>query len=179
MLDDTALLNTSVAQPYNFAQGYADGIEFSASGQLTSNLSDFFNYAYEDARGEGISGGIFAFNANSLPGNQYTFLDHVQLNTATAGLTYRRDAMWSSLEALYGSGLRTGFNNSASLPSHLTYDWTLGYKFSQSSPLAGFSSSVDWLNILNDAYPITINNGFNSNHYAAGTEFMVHLAREF
>jgi len=179
MLDDTGLLNTSLAQPYNYSFGYATGVELSIVGELAPNWSEFFNYAYEDARGEGISGGIFAFNSANIPPNQYLFLDHVQLDTATAGLTYKKDSYWSTLQGLYGSGLRTGPNNANTLPTHLTFDFTVGYKFIGDSGWKGTHVAVDWLNITNLAYPITINNGFNGSHYAAGAQYFVHLGREF
>jgi hypothetical protein len=180
MLDDTQLLNTAISQPYNFAQGYANGVELSLSGDITNNLSDFFNYSYEDARGEGISGGIFAFSTSTLPPNSYQFLDHIQLNTANAGLTFRQGQLWTTLQSLYGSGLRTGPNNGVSLPAHLSFDYTLGYKFLSSNTwFEGAHIAVDWLNVTNNVYPITIANGFNGSHYAAGTEFIVHIGKEF
>ena len=58
MLDDTQLPGTSMAQPYNFAHGFATGVELSVSGSFAPGWSDFFNYAYEDARGQGISGSV-------------------------------------------------------------------------------------------------------------------------
>ena len=67
MLDDAQLLNTSIAQPYNFETGYAYGVEFSLKGQIISDWSDFFNYSYEIAKGKGISGGIFAFPPGTVP----------------------------------------------------------------------------------------------------------------
>jgi outer membrane cobalamin receptor len=180
MMDDTQLLNTSIAQPYNFANGYASGIEFSFNGEIIPHLTDFFNYSYEDSRGRGISGGIFAFDPSSYPASNYQFLDHVQLNTANAGLTYAADQYWTTLTGLYGGGLRTGPNNTLSLPSHLSFDFTLGYKFKSSNEwLSGFKASLDILNLTDNAYPITIANGFNGSHYSAGREFFAHLGKEF
>ena len=87
-LDDAQLLNTSIAQPYNFAQGFAYGVEGSIQGHITEDLTDYINYTYEIAEGKGISGGIFIFPAGQQPGNGYQFLDHVQVHTLNAGLTY-------------------------------------------------------------------------------------------
>jgi len=79
MLDDTQLLNTSIAQPYNFSRGFAWGLELSTKGDISNHWSDFLNYSYEIAMGCGISGGLFAFNsANPPPPNSWQFLDHVQ-----------------------------------------------------------------------------------------------------
>ena len=178
MLDDTQLLNTSLAQPYNFARGYAYGTEFSLSGKISDNWSDFANYSYEIAKGKGISGGLFAFAPSQAPSNQYQYLDHVQINTANAGVTYTKNAWWWTLQGSFGSGLRTGPNNSRSLPGHFTADTTVGYVFRGASWAQKWKISGDILNITNTVYPITVANGFNGSHYAAGRQYFVHLAKE-
>lgn len=175
MLDDTQLLNTSIAQPYNFGRGFAWGVEFSTKGDLCSHLSDFLNYSYEIAMGNGISGGLFT---GTQPTNTWQFLDHVQIQTANAGLTYQQTHLWWTTQALYGSGLRTDPNNGTSLPSHLTFDTTVGYEFAGESWWEKWKVSGDIINIFNNLYPITIANGFNGSHYAAGTQYFVHLIKD-
>lgn len=178
MLDDAQLLNSSIAQPYNFATGYAYGIEFSIKGQLGDDWSDYANYSFEIAKGQGISGGIFAFPAGTTFPPGYQFLDHVQEHTANAGLTYSHNHFWWTSQALFGSGLRTGPNNTLSLPDHFTLDTTLGYEFHGDCWYTRFKLSGDALNLFNNVYPITIANGFNGSHYAAGREFFVRLSKE-
>jgi len=177
MLDDTQILNTSIAQPFNFARGFAWGVELSTKGDFAEHWSDFLNYSYEIAMGNGISGGLFAFNGNG-PGNSWTFLDHVQIQTATLGVTYHTPKFYWSSQALFGSGLRTDPNNGTSLPSHLTFDTSVGYEFQGESWWEKWKLSGDILNITNNVYPITISNGFNGSHYAAGTEYFAHLTKE-
>jgi outer membrane cobalamin receptor len=179
MLDDTQLLNTSIASPYNYANGYAYGVEFSWKGRLTSELSDYFNYSYEIAKGENISGGTFAITPNNLPPpNTYIFLDHVQVHTANAGVSYSKDRYFASAQGLFGSGLRTGPSNANSLPAHLTFDATAGYEFKGDTWLTQWKVSGDVLNIFDNAYAISIANGFNGSHYAAGREFFIRLTKE-
>lgn len=179
MLDETQLLNTGIDQPYNFATGYAYGVEFSTRGTLAKDWSDFANYSYEIAEGEGISGGDFAFtNANLPPAGVYQFLDHCQIHTANAGFTFDPGDLWVTAEGLYGGGLSTGPGNSLRLPGHFTADLTLGYKFQKSSGLEGMKASLDVLNVSDNPYVIFINNGYNGNHYEAGREFLFHLAKE-
>ena len=180
MIDDAQLLNTSVAQPYNFKEGYAYGTEVSLAGQITNRWSDFFNYSYEIAQGRGLSGGLFIFPSGGGPGDSYTYLDHLQMNTANAGVTYKNAGFWWTTQALYGGGLRTGANNRKSLPPHTTADTTVGYAFAKSDELTSrLKISADILNISDDRYPITVANGFNGSHYAAGREYFVHLSKEF
>jgi len=180
MLDDVQLLNTSIASPYNFATGYAYGVEASVTGQITEDLTDYINYSWEIAKGKGISGGIFAFAPGQQPSNDYQFLDHVQIHTVNAGLTYNWRSFWFTGQGLFGSGLRTDPNNASSLPSHLTFDLSVGYNFKKLGPSwwNDLKLSLDVLNITDNAYPITIANGFNGSHYSAGRTFYLHLIKE-
>jgi len=177
-LDDAQLLNTSIAQPYNFQMGYAYGTEFSIRGKVDNNWSDFLNYSYEIAKGKGIGGGIFAFPPGTSQTSDWQYLDHVQIHTVNAGATYATDRLWWTIQTLLGSGLRTGPGNSNTLPPHLTFDTTFGYKFTGASWFERFKVSADILNILDNPYPISVANGFNGSHYAAGREFIIHLNKE-
>ncbi len=177
MLDESQLLNTDIAQPYNFATGYAYGVEFSIQGKIDKDWSDFANYSYEIAEGQGISGGLFAFppGTDFEPG-VYQFLDHCQINTANVGLTYNPGDLWITATGLYGGGLSTGPDNSLRLPDHLTMDTTIGYAFKKGSGLSGLKASLDVLNVFDNPYVIFINNGYNGNHYENGRELIFHLA---
>ena len=177
MLDDTQLLNSSIAEPFNYASGFAYGTEVTYRGTFSPRVSAFVNGAYEIAMGNGISGGLFSIPTAQIPTN-WAYLDHVQILTANAGVTYKDDHWWGTFQPLYGSGLRTGVNNTQNLPGHLTFDATLGYEFKGETWWEKFKVSADVLNILNDSYPITIANGFNGSHYSAGTEWYVHLLKE-
>ncbi len=150
-------------------------MEVSLRGKIQENLSHFVNYSYGYAHGQGISGGIFAV---APTGGGYQFLDHCQLHTVNAGLTYQRGPLWATTQGLYGSGLRTGPNNARSLPGHFTMDFTLGYEFKGTSWWSRFKLSGDVLNIFNNTYPITIANGFNGSRYAAGRQYFIHLVKE-
>jgi hypothetical protein len=92
-------------------------------------------------------------------------------------VTYARSDYWWTGQVLYGSGLRTGEFNSVSLPAHFSLDTTVGYEFRGESWWSQFKLSADLLNILDNRYPITIANGFNGSHYAAGRQFFVRLSK--
>lgn len=170
VLDDQQLPNTSIAQPYNFATGYAYGAEFSVAGSLDSNFSERISYSYQIAKGKGISAGVLT-NSISEDLSQDQFLDHVQVHTIISSLTYSKNGFWCTLQGLYGSGLRTGQNNSLSLPGHFTLDTSVGYDF------RGLKISGDALNVFNNIYPITISNGFNGSYYAAGRQLFIRLTK--
>ncbi|MEO5971598.1 MAG: TonB-dependent receptor [Bdellovibrionia bacterium] len=177
MLDDAQLLSTSLAQPYNYAEGFAYGLELSVKGQINEDWSEYANYSYQIAKGRGLSGGLFAFPPNGGPSSDYQFLDHVQMHTFNSGLTYSKNKFWGTLQLLYGSGLRTGEGNAGELPAHITMDSTFGYEFHGDSWLSQFKLSLDVLNIFDNAYPITIANGFTGSRYAPGREIFIHLVK--
>lgn len=178
MLDDTELLNTSLAAAYNYATGYAYGVELSIRGKISSHWSDYLNYSWEIAKGEGESGGLFALPPGTVIPQGYLFLDHVQISTANAGVAWSTDHWLWSTQALFGSGLRTGPNNTLSLPAHCTFDTTLGYDFHGHSFLPKSKIALDVLNILDNAYPVTVSNGFNASHYAPGRTFLARFTTE-
>jgi outer membrane receptor protein involved in Fe transport len=176
VIDEKALLRTSLVQPFNFAVGYAYGAEVGLRGKVTEDWSEYANYSYTIAKGKGISGGIWTGEA---PDNtEYQFLDHVQLHTANLGVTYEKNNFWWTGQSVFGSGLRTGPDNNVSLPSHLTFDTTVGYSFTGKSWLTRFRLSGDVLNILDNRYPITIANTYNNSNYAAGRQFFLRLTKE-
>jgi outer membrane cobalamin receptor len=178
MLDDAQLLKTSIAQPYNFERGFAKGIEASWKGQLGDAFSGFANYTYEIAKGRGVSGGIFAFPAGTVSTGDFQFLDHVQLQTANGGIGYHHGPVSASIEGLWGSGLRTGPNNSGHLPPHFSTDLTAGYEFHGGDWWSHWKLSADLLNAFDNAYPITVANGFNGSHYAAGRQYFMRLTKD-
>ena len=178
MLDDTQLLNTSIASPYNFAVGYAYGVEYSLRGKLTPNLADYFTYSFEVAKGKGNNGGTFSLDPDQIPRDSYIYLDHVQIHTANAGLTYSTDRWHATVQGQFGSGLRTGENNSKHLPDHFSFDLSGGYNITGESWWTRWTVSGDILNLFDNVYPISIANGFNGSHFVAGREFFVRLSKE-
>ena len=180
MLDDAQLLNTSIAQPYNFAKGYAYGVEATLQGRIAEKWSDYANYSFERAKGRGTSGGLFTLPPGTVDSGGYQYLDHVQIHTVNAGLVFTSGGFTWTTQGLFGSGLRTGDANRQSLPSHFTADTGVGYTFRAEDGLAAkFRLTGDILNVLNNEYPITIANGYNGSHYAAGRQYFVRLARSF
>lgn len=179
MLDETQLLNTGIDQPFNYALGYAYGVEFSAIGKLDKDWSDFASYTFCIAEGEGISGGDFAFTQAQLPPSGiYQYLDHDEINTANWGLTYNPGDLWITTTGYFGGGLSSGAGLTQRLPAHYTQDATIGYAFKKGTGLNGLKASFDVINISNNTYAIFINDGYNSNHYENGREYVLRLSEQ-
>jgi outer membrane cobalamin receptor len=177
LLDDTQLLNTAISEPYNFAQGFVYGLEASVNGRFLDHFTDFLTYSYEIAQGSGASGGLFALPPGTVVPTDWNYLDHCQINTANAGLTWSLGGFSIGATGLYGSGLRTGPNNTNSLPPHLSMDGTVSYAFSGSRWIEDTKLALDVTNIFDNVYPIFVDNGFNGSHYTAPTAFTFHLIK--
>jgi outer membrane cobalamin receptor len=183
LLDDTQLLNTAITEPYNYAKGYVYGTEASINGKFLEHFSESLTYTYEIAQGYGASGGLFALPPAALLAEEqggadfWQYLDHCQINSANADLAWSLGGFSVGFTGLYGSGLRTGYDNTVSLPPHFTVDGTVAYAVRGSAWLEDFKLALDVTNIFDDVYPIFIDNGFNGSHYVAPTEFTVHLIK--
>lgn len=172
IVDESQLARTALSQPYNFKEGFMAGVETTVKGQLTACWSQFFNYTYSVGKGRGLSGGIWAGHFHGDPG-AYFVLDHIQNHTANAGVLYSKDQWWASLQGTFGSGFRTGEQADVPLPSHLTWDISVGYRWH------GLEIAGDLLNVLDNRYPITIANPFNGSRYAVGRQWMCRLTQHF
>jgi outer membrane cobalamin receptor len=181
MLDDTQLLNTAIAEPYNYAQGFVYGTELSVNGKLPEHFTDFLTYSYEIAQGSGASGGLFALTpaeqAEASEDKDWQYLDHCQIDTANAGLDWSWGGLSLGATGLYGSGLRTGPFNSVSLPPHFSMDATASYALTGSRWLEDVKVALDVTNVFDNVYPVFVDNGFNGSHYVAPTGFTLHVIK--
>jgi outer membrane receptor protein involved in Fe transport len=110
-----------ILTPFNYAKGYARGVEFSAN-YVNGGLSAYANLALSRAQGENIISSQFNFDPTDLAyiKNHYIFLDHDQTYTASAGLAYRfDDGTRVSADLIYGSGLRLTPDGAAPNSGHV------------------------------------------------------------
>ncbi|TAN02413.1 MAG: TonB-dependent receptor [Rhodanobacteraceae bacterium] len=109
-----------VYSPFNYARGRVRGLEFSANYD-NGPLNAYFNLAQSRAVGKGIISGQYNFDEAELEyiGTHWVHLDHDQKLAASGGVSYAIDGSTRvGADFLYGSGLRRGFANTASLPSY-------------------------------------------------------------
>jgi outer membrane receptor for ferrienterochelin and colicins len=97
-----------ILTPFNYREGYAKGVEFSAN-YASGPLNAYANVALSQAKGKDIITSQFNFDPADLVtiSHQFIFLDHDQTVTASAGASYKFDTGTRvSADLLYGSGLR-------------------------------------------------------------------------
>ena len=162
-LDDTAIGSTSLLSNYNFERGRAAGLELSAEFRLSSWLSAFANGSYGFAQGQGISSAKYLFTADELANTSWQTLDHAQTWTANGGVTVRDKRFTATALTAYGSGLRTGADNTSHVPGHIRTDVSMNYTFTPS----GYPMRVgmEIVNLFDEHYAYRIANGFVGSSY--------------
>jgi outer membrane receptor protein involved in Fe transport len=144
-----------ILTPFNYAKGYAKGVEFSvnyAKGPLTA----YANVAVSEAKGEDIISSQFNFSPADLAfiQNHFIYLDHDQTVTASAGAAYRTEqGTRVSADVLFGSGLRKDGDvpNGARLPYYVQVNVGASQ---QLASLGGITLRADVINLFDEKYEI-------------------------
>ncbi|MEO6928170.1 MAG: TonB-dependent receptor [Casimicrobiaceae bacterium] len=123
LLDEGQFGSAILFTPFNYAHGKVYGVEFAASYH-TGDFSSYANLAISRAQGRDIVSSQYVFDADELAyiRDHWIDLDHNQTYSASAGAAYLWRGATLSATSLYASGLRAGFANSESLPSHVQVD---------------------------------------------------------
>ncbi len=123
LLDEGQFGQALVFSPFNYAKGRVWGIELSTSYEGDS-VSAYFNVAYSRALGREVVSGQYNFNPDELAyiATHWVHLDHDQTWTASGGLDYDLRGTHLTLDGIFGSGLRSGFANTQSLPSYASFN---------------------------------------------------------
>ncbi|MGH8293051.1 MAG: TonB-dependent receptor [Gammaproteobacteria bacterium] len=123
LLDEGQFGQALVFSPFNYARGRVWGIEFTTSYQV-QDFSSYFNLAYSRALGNEVKSGQYNFSPEELAyiADHYVHLDHDQTWTASSGVSYDWLGTRYSLDGVFGSGLRSGFANTQSLPFYAQLD---------------------------------------------------------
>lgn len=128
LLDEGQFGQALILSPFNYAKGYAKGLELSAI-YSDARWGGYLNFSTQKAMGQNIVSGQSLFDPDELAyiSNHYIYLDHDQKFTASAGAHYHFGDNQVSTDILYGSGLRLtpdgGAPNSGHLPSYTTVNF--------------------------------------------------------
>ena len=150
-----------ILTPFNYAKGYARGIEFSTT-YAHGPFSAYANVAVSKAQGQDIISSQFNFDPGDLAyiANHYIYLDHNQTVSASGGASYRFGATRVSGDLLFGTGLRTGgaVPNGDHVPSYTQVNFSVEHKFAD-APLGPFSLRLDLINAFDKTYEIRDGSG--------------------
>ena len=138
LLDEGQFGQALILSPFNYAKGFARGLEMSARYN-DEHWSAYANFAYQKAMGRNIVSSQSLFGADELSyiANHYVYLDHDQTYTLSGGASYRFGDNQVSGDLVFGSGLRRtpddGAPNSAALPHYAVVNAAYSHTWKEAS----------------------------------------------
>lgn len=165
-LDHDVLGNSNIFLPLTIDHARIRGWETTVrSPELYRRARIHLAYSHQYAEGAGaVTGGLTDFTP---PDMGYFFLDHDQRNTLSTGYDLRLPrSIWTSGNLNYGSGFLEG-DGPAHLPSHTTFDLSVGKNFGER-----FTLSFTAINISNNRYLLDTSNTFGGTHYVEPRQFI-------
>ena len=143
-----------ILTPFNYRYGRNKGTEFTfnyTDGPLTA----YANLAIAKAQGMDLVSSQFNFSPDDLAyvANHFIYVDHDQTTSGSAGVTYRIGKTKLTLDAIYGSGLRTDSDipNGARLPDYVQVNAGL---IQHMDWAGGLDARLDVINLFDRAYEI-------------------------
>lgn len=156
LLDEGQFGQALILSPFNYATGFAKGLELSAIYSEKA-WGGFLNVGIQKAQGKDIVSGQSLFSADRLAyiANNYVYLDHNQTLTVSGGGHYHFGDSQISADALYGTGLRRtpdgGAPNSAALPHYVTVNTTLTHTWTMTKGTK-VEGRIALINLLDKSY---------------------------
>ena len=150
VLDEGQFGQSLIFTPFNYQKGDIYGVEFTSSVDFDP-LSGYVNLAYSHATATNIDSAQYNFAPDELSyiSTHTIYVDHNQTWTSSAGAVYAITARTKLLvDALYGSGLRSGFANTSVMPWYYTVN--LGAETTWQS----WKARIDITNILDRVYEL-------------------------
>jgi outer membrane receptor protein involved in Fe transport len=169
LLDEGQFGSAVVLSPFNYAKGYAWGVEL--SGNYTHGPIDLYaNVARGQEKGKDIISAQYFFAPDELAyiQNHYIFTDHSQKWTASGGGSYTiKNGLGSlvpTMDFIYASGLRTDdpsglVPNGGALPGYWVFNAGISQNFNGPGALKGVSIRADVLNLFDNVYQIRSGEG--------------------
>ena len=156
LLDEGQFGQALILSPFNYAQGYAKGLELSAI-YSEKDWGLFMNASTQKAQGRNIVSGQSLFGADELNyiRNNYVYLDHDQTVTMSGGGHYHFGDSQVSADFLYGSGLRMtpdgGAPNSGHLPRYFTVNTAVTHTW-KNTPVGKVEGRLALINLFDKSY---------------------------
>jgi outer membrane receptor protein involved in Fe transport len=169
LLDEGQFGASLVLSPFNYASGYAWGVEARAD-YAHGPFTLYANLARGQEKGRNIISSQFFFAQDEIDyiANHYIYTDHSQRWTASGGgtLTIHDGAgtLVPTADFLYGDGLRTGdpaglVPNGGKLPSYVQVNFGIAQNFDGPGVLKGLSIRFDVTNLFDKSYEIRDGSG--------------------
>ena len=154
--DEGQFGNALIYSAFNYARGRVRGVELTANWKRDA-FSAYGNLAFSKAQGKDIVTGQFNFGQDEIDyiASHWVHLDHDQAVTASAGVSYRFATRTTlGADALFGSGLRSGFANTQHLPGYTQVNASLGQAWDFGGGLGKVEGRLSLLNVFDRVYEL-------------------------
>ncbi len=153
-LDEGQFGSSLIFAPINYRLGRVYGAEATASYELPHRLSAYLNFAYTVAQASQVVSGQFNFDPAEFAyiADHYIALDQGQLFSTSGGFVYRWRGFVATTTVTFGSGLRTGFANTAMMPPYAQVDASIGRSFDGLPVLGRADARLSVVNLFDRIY---------------------------
>jgi len=154
--DEGQFGNALIYSAFNYAKGRVRGVELTANFKRDA-FTAYGNLAFSRAQGKQIATGQFNFDPDEIDyiASHWVHLDHDQAVTASAGVSYRFATQTTvGADALFGSGLRSGFANSQHLPGYTQVNASLAQAWDFGGGLGKVEGRLSLLNVFDRVYEL-------------------------
>ena len=176
--DEGQFGNALIYSAFNYAKGRVRGLELTANWKRDA-LTAYGNLAFSRAQGKQIVTGQFNFDPDEITyiASHWVHLDHDQAVTASAGVSYRFATQTTlGADALFGSGLRSGFANSEHLPSYTQANASLSQAFDFGGLFGKMEGRLSVLNVFDKVYELRDGTGIGVGAPQFGTRRAVYAS---
>jgi outer membrane receptor protein involved in Fe transport len=182
LLDDGQFGAAYVLTAFNYDRAENVGVELKSS-YTNGNFRAYGNVAWARQTASNVVSNQYLFDADELAyiASHSIFTDHAQLWTASAGASYKWHDTNFSASVIYGSGLRSGFANTDSLPSYTTANFGVSHDFFIVAPNKPTTLRFDVVNAFDSIYQIRDGSGIGvfAPQYGARRGFFTGISQKF
>jgi len=191
LLDEGQFGPSLVLSPFNYAKGFAWGVELSAN-YTHGPLDLYVNVARGEEKGRNIVSSQYFFAQDELDyiKDHYIYTDHSQRWTASGGASVTiKDGIGTlvpTADFLYGDGLRAddpiaNVPNGGKLPSYFTANFGIAQNLDGPGVLKGLSIRFDVTNVFDRTYLIRDGSGVGvgAPQYGARRGFFAGIRKKF
>jgi outer membrane receptor protein involved in Fe transport len=160
LIDDGQFGQAVVLTQFNWAHAYSEGAEAKVKYQ-NGNFSAYANFAFNITRATNPVSNQYLLDPDEYAFllSNYHYTDDMQMLTGSAGASYRWNETLFSVNMRYGSGLPTGFANSAFNEPYVTANLGIAHEvraFSSAKPL---TVRFDVVNVFDKIYELRDGDG--------------------
>ena len=181
LLDDGQFGAALVLDAFNYATGINEGIEVKATYE-NGGFKTYGNIAVAQQKATDIVSNQFLFDASEFDfiADHFIYTDHTQILTGSGGMSYRWNANLFTADMIYGSGLRSGFANTQTVPAYAQVNLGVSHEFTftNAKPL---TLRFDVVNVFDTIYEIRSGSGIGvfAPQFGPRRGYFVKVSRKF